>query len=52
MVMWQNTNISEDLPASIFRVKVEAAASEMLVSYHIIMLYHSPEDNLNLFYHC
>jgi hypothetical protein len=43
--MWWDTNVLEDLAAFLFRVKVEAARSETLVSYHITACCNYPEDH-------
>jgi hypothetical protein len=42
-VMWQDTNISEDLAAS-----SSPFYSETLKSYHITKQHHNPEDHRNL----
>jgi hypothetical protein len=48
-VIWWDTDVSEDLAASIFRVKIEAAT---MVSYHITACCHKPEDHNMYLYHC
>jgi hypothetical protein len=45
VVLWWDSNVSEDHTASIFRVILEAAfSSETFESYHNTTRRHSPED--------
>jgi len=47
--MWQDITVLEGHAASIFRDR--RRPYKMLVSYHIAIQFHNPEDDLNI-HHC